>query len=72
MSTYREQSKYKDMSAAEIIASLKQRYSDDAEALEEIARAEKNIAYIKRRKNYEGQTPWQCAVSLADNLDYWN
>lgn len=72
MSTYREQSKYKDMTADEIIASLKDRYSDDAEALEEIARAEKNIAYIKHQTNYKGQTPWQCAVSLADNLDYWS
>ena len=71
MTTYREKSKYRDMSADEIIADLKKRYSDDAKALEEIARAEKNIAYIKRRKNYSGQTPWQCAVSLADSLDYW-
>ena len=72
MTTYRETAKYKDMSADEIIAFLRDRHSDNAEALEEIARAEKNIAYIKQQTNYKGQTPWQCAVSLADNLDYWN
>lgn len=66
------EAKYKNLTAQEIIDDLEKRYSDDADAMEEIARAKKNIAYIENQKNYKGQTPWQFAVSLAGNLEYWN
>ena len=42
------------------------------DALEEIERAKKNIEYIESQKDYKGQSPWQCAVSLAGMLEYWN
>lgn len=61
-----------DMSATQIIERLEQDYKDDEDALEEIERAKKNIEYIESRKDYKGQSPWQCAVSLAGMLEYWN
>lgn len=61
-----------DMSATQIIERLEQDYKDDEDALEEIERAKKNIKYIESQKDYKGQSPWQCAVSLAGMLEYWN
>lgn len=61
-----------DMSATQIIERLEQDYKDDEDALEEIERAKKNIKYIESQKYYKGQSPWQCAVSLAGMLEYWN
>lgn len=61
-----------DMSAKQIIERLEQDYKDDEDALEEIERAKKNIEYIESQRDYKGQSPWQCAVSLAGMLEYWN
>lgn len=61
-----------DMSATQIIERLEQDYKDDEDALEEIERAKKNIKYIESQKDFKGQSPWQCAVSLAGMLEYWN
>lgn len=60
-----------DMSAKQIIERLEQDYKDDKDALEEIKRAKQNIKYIESQKDYEGQSPWQHAVSLAGMLDLW-
>ena len=64
--------KYNDMTADEIISQLKDQYKENAEALEDIERAKKNIDYIKKQKDYKGQTPKQCALELAGSLLYWN
>ena len=63
--------KYESMTASEIISQLKEEYKENAEALEDIERAKKNIAYIKKQKDYKGQTPKQCALELAGNLLFW-
>ena len=63
--------KYRGMTADEIIMQLEDQYKHDADALEDIARAKQNIAYIKRQQDYKGQTPKQCALELAGNLSYW-
>ena len=60
-----------DMTAKQIIERLEQDYKDDKDALEEIKRDKQNIKYIERQKDYEGQSPWQHAVSLAGMLDLW-
>lgn len=65
-------SKFDGMTANEIISHLEEQYKDDPDALEDIERAKKNIAYIKSQKDYDGQTPKQCALSLAGELMYWN
>lgn len=62
---------YKGLTAAEIIRQLEDKYKDDADAIEEIERTKKNIAYIASQKDYKGQTPEQCALSLAGSLEYW-
>lgn len=64
--------KYQNMTASEIISQLRKEYKQDSEALEVIERAEKNIEYIKKQKDYKGQTPKQCALSVAGELLYWN
>lgn len=64
--------KYRNMTANEIISQLEQEYKDDTDALEKISRAKQNIEYIKAQKDYKGQTPKQCALSLAGELLYWN
>lgn len=64
--------KFDRMTADEIISRLENEYKDDAEAIESIERAKKNIAYIRSQKDYEGQTPKQCALELAGNLSYWH
>ena len=61
-----------DMSAKQIIERLERDYKDDKDALEEIKRAKENIKYIENQKDYKGQSPWQCAVSLAGMLEYWS
>ena len=61
-----------DMSAKQIIERLEQDYKDDENALEEIERAKKNIKYIESQKDYKGQSPWQCAASLAGMLEFWD
>lgn len=63
--------KLQKLSADEIIAALEKQYKDDPEALEDIERTKQNIAYIRGQENYKGQTPEQCALSLAGNLLYW-
>lgn len=63
---------YGELTADEIIARLEERYKDDEEALEDIARAKADIAYIKKQKKYDGQTPKQRALGLAGTLAYWN
>ena len=60
------------MTADEIILLLEKRYKDDPDAMEEIERTKKNIAYIESQKDYKGQTPKQCALSLAGSLLFWH
>ena len=62
----------KGLTADEIISLLENQYKDDPDAMEAIERAKGDIAYIKSQKDYKGQTPEQCALSLAGNLYYWN
>ena len=64
--------KYQGMAADEIIESLESQYKDDTDAIEQIERTKQNIAYIRKQKNYKGQTPEQCALTLAGNLLQWN
>ena len=71
MSVESLENKYRGMTADEIILQLEDQYKNDADALEDIARAKRNIAYIKRQQDYKGQTPKQCALELAGNLLYW-
>ena len=61
-----------EMNADEIIERLEQEYKDDEDALEDIDRAKKNIAYIRKQKGYAEQTPKQHALELANTLIYWN
>lgn len=61
-----------EMNADEIIERLEREYKDDEDALENIDSAKKNIAYIRKQKGYEGQTPKQHALELANTLIYWN
>lgn len=65
-------SKYKGCSSDEIISALEKMYKNDSDALDEISRAKQNIEYIKSQEKYQGQTPEQCAISLAASLIYWN
>lgn len=64
--------KYQNMTADEIISQLEKEYENDSEALTVIERAKKNIEYIKKQKEYKGQTPKQCALSVAGELLYWH
>ena len=63
--------KYKGLTVAEIIRQLEEEYKDDADAIEDIERAKKDIAYIESQKDYKGQTPEQRALWLAGHLEYW-
>lgn len=72
MTTKGFESKFEGMTADEIISQLEKQYKDDADAIEDIERTKKNIAYIKKQKGYKGQTPKQCAIELAGNLAYWH
>lgn len=62
---------FSGMTADEIIKRLESEYAADSDALEEIERTKQNIAYIRTQTDYKGQTPRQCALSLAGNLLYW-
>lgn len=64
--------KYENMTADEIISSLENQYKENVDVLEDIERAKQNIDYIKKQKDYKGQTPKQCALELAGSLEYWN
>ena len=64
-----------ERTAAEIIKALKKKYKDDPEALDEIARREKDIAYIEKKEaagNYSGQPSLGMAEMLEADLAYWN
>lgn len=59
----------------QIIKALKEKYKDDPEALDEIARREKDIAYIEKKEaagNYSGQPSLGMAKMLEADLEYWN
>ena len=64
-----------ERTAAEIIKALKKKYKDDPEALDEIARREKDIEYIEKKEaagNYSGQPSLGMAKMLEADLEYWN
>lgn len=54
--------------ARQIIADLKQQYKGDQEALEEIERREKDIAYIEAKEKQGGYTG-QPAIGVARMLE---
>lgn len=64
-----------ERTTAEIIKALKKKYKDDPEAMEEIERREKDIAYIEKKEatgNYSGQPSIGMAKMLEADLEYWN
>lgn len=64
-----------EQTAKQIIEELKKKYKDDSNALDELARAEKDIEYIEKREksgNYNGQTSIGYAKMIAADLEYWN
>lgn len=63
--------KYVDMAESEILAELKAKYADNEEAIEAIARAEIDLAYLSSDR-YEGvKTPKQHLLELARFLEVW-
>lgn len=57
-----------EKTARQIIAELKEKYSDNTDALEEIARRENDINYIET-KEQQGGYNGQSAVGLAKMLE---
>lgn len=58
----------------QIIKELKEKYKDDAEALEEINRTEIDIKYAQEQEekgNYNGQPAIGIAKMLVDDLKVW-
>jgi hypothetical protein len=61
--------------SANKIAELKQRYKDDADALDEIERATRDVEYIENREatgSYSGQPSDGFLEMLEANLEYWH
>lgn len=64
-----------ERTAKEIIKALKKKYKGDPEAMDEIERREKDIAYIEKKEaagNYSGQPSIGMAKMLEAELEYWN